>query len=66
MADSGDGWSNPYLSRLRTLAIVVILALLVWVIVAEQGPNDLGAIGTMGGMLLVLLGFEALLRWPPK
>ena len=66
MADTGDGWSNPYLQRLRTLAIVVILTLLVWVVMAENGPNDTGAIGTLGGMLLVLLGFEALVRWPPK
>jgi hypothetical protein len=66
MADFGDGWHDPYLRRLRTVAIVVILALLVWVVVGETGPNDLGATGTLGGMLLVLLGFEALLRWPPK
>ena len=66
MASSGrDGWRDPYLRRLRTVAFVLIGALLAWVIVAESGPNDTGAIGTLGGMLLVLLGFEFLTRWPP-
>jgi hypothetical protein len=61
-----DGWRDPHLRRLRTVAFVVLSALLVWVVVVEAGPNDLGATGTLGGMLLVLLGFEALVRWPPQ
>lgn len=64
MAERGDdGWRDPYLRRVRTVAVLVICALLVWVVAVEQGPNDLGATGTLGGMLLVLLGFEALTRW---
>lgn len=63
MVEGDDGWRDPYLRRVRTVAVLVICALLVWVIVAEQGPNDLPTAGTLGGMLLVLLGFEALTRW---
>jgi hypothetical protein len=48
------------------VAVLVICALLVYVIVGETGPNDVATTGTLGGMLLVLLGFEALVRWPPK
>lgn len=66
MASGRDGWRDPYLRRLRTVAFIVLAALLVWVIVAEPGPNDIAATGTIGGMLLVLLGFEALTRWPPR
>jgi hypothetical protein len=66
MASGRDGWSDPYLRRLRTVAVLVICALLVYVIVGETGPNDVATTGTLGGMLLVLLGFEALVRWPPK
>ena len=66
MASGRDGWRDPYLRRLRTVAFFVLAALLVWVIVAEPGPNDIATTGTLGGMLLVLLGFEALVRWPPR
>jgi hypothetical protein len=46
------------------VAFFVLAALLVWVVAVEAGPNDLGATGTLGGMLLILLGFEAITRWP--
>jgi hypothetical protein len=62
---SRDGWREPHLRLLRTLAIIVILALLAWIVVVEPGPNDTGAIGTLLGSLLILLGFEALVRFPP-
>jgi hypothetical protein len=62
--DGGDGWRDPYLRKVRTVAVIVICILMVWVIVAEPGPNDIATTGTLGGMLLVLLGFEALTRWP--
>jgi hypothetical protein len=62
--DNGSGWRDPYLRRVRTVAVIVICVLMVWVIVAEPGPNDIATTGTLGGMLLVLLGFEALTRWP--
>ena len=64
MASPRDGWREPRLALLRTVAFVILATLLVWVVAVEEGPNDLGAIGTIGGMLLVLLGFEAILRWP--
>lgn len=63
MADGG-GWREPRLRLLRTIALLVILAMLVWLIVFESGPNDTGAIGTLLGAALVILGFEALLRLP--
>ena len=40
------------------------LVLIAWLVVVEDGPNDTGAIGTLVGSLLVLLGFEAGVRWP--
>ena len=64
MASPRDGWREPRLAMLRTVAFVVLSTLLVWVVVVEAGPNDLGAMGTLLGSLLVLLGFEALLRLP--
>ena len=66
MAEGRDGWRDPYLRRLRTVAFFVLASLLVWVVVAEPGPNDIAATGTLGGMLLVLLGFEALTQWPRR
>ena len=64
MASGRDGWREPRLRLLRTVAFIVIAALLAWVVVFEEGPNDLGAMGTLIGALLVLLGFEALIRLP--
>lgn len=66
MASGRDGWRDPTLRRLRIVAFVVLCALLVWVVVAEPGSNDIAATGTLGGMLLVLLGFEALTQWPRR
>ena len=65
MADpSGNGWREPRLQLLRSMAVLGILFLLVWIVVVEEGPNDTGAVGTLVGALLVLLGFEAGLRLP--
>lgn len=66
MAEGRDGWRDPYLRKVRTVAVIVICALMVWVVAFEAGPNDIATTGTLGGMLLVLLGFEALTRWPPR
>jgi hypothetical protein len=41
----------------------VVLGLLVWLVVVEPA-NDTGAIGTLIGALLVILGFETLMRGP--
>ena len=59
MADGG--WREPRLSALRTAALAVILFLLVWVVVVEPGPNDLSAIGTLGGFMVVILGYGTVL-----
>ena len=64
MADGGNGWREPHLRLLRSAAALVILVLIAWLVVVEDGPNDTGAIGTLVGSLLVLLGFEAGVRWP--
>jgi hypothetical protein len=61
-----EGWHEPRLRLLRSVALVVILVLLAWLVVFEDGPNDTGAIGTLIGALLVILGFEALIRLPGK
>jgi len=61
---SGNGWREPRLQLLRSIAAIFILLLLAWLIVVEDGPNDLAAVGTLLGGLLVLLGFEAGLRLP--
>jgi predicted phosphohydrolase len=64
---AGDpGWREPRLGLLRTAAFVVLAGLLVWVVVVEEGPNDLGAIGSLLGAMMVLLGFAALIQWPPR
>ena len=65
MADASGGWREPRLRFLRSAAAVLLLALLFWLVVLEDGPNDLAAIGTLVGALLVLLGFEAGIRIPP-
>lgn len=52
------------LRRLRYAAFVLIGFLLFWVIVVEGGPHDIATVGTLIGALLVLLGFEAGVRWP--
>lgn len=52
------------LRRLRYIAFFLIGFLLFWSIVVESGPTDIATVGTLIGALLVLLGFEAGLRWP--
>ena len=64
MADSPSGWREPRLRLLRTAALALVLVLLAWLVIFEPGPNDLGAVGTLVGAMLVILGFEAGLRWP--
>ena len=66
MSDGTGGWTggDRDLRRLRTLAVVVILALLAYVIINRNAPTDLGVVGTLVGALLVALGFEAGIRWP--
>lgn len=56
---------DPRLRLLRTLAVAVVVFLIAWVIVAEDETN-VAALGTLVGALLVLLGFEAGIRWPGK
>ena len=54
---NGNGWRDPRLSLLRAAAVAVLLGLLVWLVVVETGPNDVSAMGTIVGSLLVVLGF---------
>ena len=61
-----DGWEEPHLARLRSAAALALLILLILLVVVEDGPNDIAAIGTTMGGLLVLLGYEAGLRRGPK
>lgn len=64
---AGDpGWREPRLSLLRTAAVLVICALLVWVVAVEEGPNDIATLGSLLGALMVLLGFAALVQFPPR
>jgi hypothetical protein len=58
---TGSDWNgrDPRLRGLRTWAIILISGLLVWTIVLDANPHDLGVIGTLTGALLVLLGYEA-------
>lgn len=63
MARDPEGWREPRLRLLRSLALVVLLALLVWLVIFEPS-NDTGAIGTLVGAIMILLGFEGLLRGP--
>jgi hypothetical protein len=42
-----------------------MLFLLAWLVIVRE-PTDTVAVGTLLGSLLILLGFEAGIRWPPK
>ena len=63
--DPGAGWDEPRIRLLRSAAALALLFLLGWLVVVEDGPNDIATIGTTLGALLVLLGYEAGLRLPP-
>lgn len=54
---------DPRLRFLRSIAFLVILALLVFVVVIPE-TQDLSTLGTLAGLLLVFGGFEAGLHWP--
>jgi hypothetical protein len=60
-------WSgrDPTLRRLRVLAALTLLGLLVWTIVAPD-EEHIATIGTLVGALLVLLGFEVGLAFPGR
>lgn len=64
---NGNGWTgkDPYLRRLRSLAVAVILALLGYTVVSAPESATV-TIGTLVGALLVVLGFEVGLRWPDR
>ena len=59
-----SGWTgqDPRLRLLRSVAALVILILLAFVVV-EPTPNDPTTIGALVGALLDILGFEAAVRW---
>lgn len=60
---SDDGWGEPHLGVLRTVAALVVTILLAWLVIADS-PRDTTVIATLMGGLLVLLGYEAGLRLP--
>lgn len=62
---NGYDWNSrdPRLRTLRTLALIVVLCLLVYTIVFDPEP-DAVSIGTLAGVLLVVLGFEVGVNWP--
>jgi hypothetical protein len=70
--DKGDGssWTgqDPRLRLLRTLAGIVLMALMSAIILdatlLDHQPVDIGALAALVGALLVVLGFEAGVRFP--
>ena len=62
MSDGGWTGRDPQLRLLRTAAALVMMGLLTYVIVDGQA-NDPTTLGTLAGSLLVVLGFEAGIRW---
>jgi hypothetical protein len=62
VAQGPTGWgSDPRLKLLRTLAFFLLGFLLVFAVIAER---DITTTGLLCGALMVLLGFEGLMRWP--
>ena len=64
MGSNNGSWTgrDPRLRLLRTVAGIVLLVLLVYVVVVDQTP-DVATLGSLIGALLVVLGFEVGLRW---
>lgn len=61
---SGNGsWTgkDPALRRLRALAVTVLLVLVGFTVIRDM---SVATVGTLVGALLIVLGFEAGLRWP--
>jgi hypothetical protein len=59
---AGDsGWRDPRVRSLRTVAFLVLAALLVFTVVSDAVATS----GLLVGALMVLLGFEGIIRWPP-
>jgi hypothetical protein len=61
VARSGDGWREPRLRLLRTVAFLVLCSLLVVTVFDDAVATS----GLLVGALMVLLGFEGVIRWPP-
>lgn len=51
------------LRRLRTVAAIVILCLIAYVII-DPADDPATTVGSLVGALLVVLGFEAGINWP--
>lgn len=54
---------DPRLRTLRTIAAILVLALLAYTVIFDPEP-DAVTIGTLAGVLLVVLGFEVGVNWP--
>ena len=64
MGGNNGSWTgrDPRLRNLRTASAIVIMGLLIWVVITRH--VDVATIGTLSGMLLVILGFEIGVAWP--
>lgn len=62
MASSWNG-RDPRLRTLRSISAMTILVLLA-IVVLDGQPNDPATVGSLVGALLIVLGFEAGVRWP--
>lgn len=62
---NGNGWTgrDPWLRKLRSVVVLVLAGLVCYAVIFGR---DVATIGTIIGALLVVLGFEAGLRWPTK
>ena len=57
------GWRDPRIRLLRSIAALVTLGLIGYVVLDDRS-DDLATLGTLAGVLLVTLGFEAGIRFP--
>ena len=63
-----NGWRDGYDPAQRILRVAAAIAMLVVFVALSVDPNrhidDLGAIALAAGVLLVLLGYESIIRIP--
>lgn len=59
-----NGWTgrDPRLRSLRTVVVIVLITLVALVVL--DGRDSVTTLATLIGALLIVLGFEAGVRWP--
>jgi len=65
--DDGNGWRHgrdPVLRWLRILTVLVILGMFVYLVTDRHGIDDTPTVALALGAILVLLGYEGLIRLP--